>query len=183
VTRRHAAIVLALIGCLCASGCNKRISDIDAPGSPSPVPSGPYWAVPPGVSVASALRGTTEIDGLYASSDPRERCCWIAPSATLVAPKSAGTATAILTVWIPDYPFFEANAQGLSVVIAGREERRTALAPGVHRLRFALPDSIRARAGDVRFALHTDRTFVPYAEHVNADRRALGLIVLGVAYQ
>jgi hypothetical protein len=176
-------MALALIGCIFASGCNKRISDIDAPGSPAPVPSGPYWAVPPGVWVASDLRGTSEIDGLYASSDPRERCCWIAPSATLIAPKTAGTATAILTVWVPDYPFFEAAAQGLSVAIAGREEHRTALEPGVHRLRFALPDAIRAHAGEVRFALRTDRTFVPYDEHVNADRRALGLIVLGVAYQ
>jgi hypothetical protein len=183
VIRRHAAIALVLIGCLCASACNKRISDIDAPGSPSPVPSGPYWAIPPGVSVAPGFRGTAEIDGLYAASDPRERCCWIAPSATLIAPKAAGTATAILTVWVPDYPFFEANAQGLSVAAAGREEHRTPLAPGVHRLRFTLPDSIRSQAGGVRFTLHTDRTFVPYDQHFNADRRALGLIVLGVAYQ
>lgn len=179
-TRRARALALlllpiALVACL----AGKKISDIDAPSSAAATASDVLWALPSGVVVSSARRGMRLVDGLYPSVDPAERCCWIAPSATVVAAKSGPASVAILTVLVPDYPFFDAHPQGLGISVAGSAAHFTALGPGVHRLRVDLP-ALRPNSPDVAFALRTDETFVPANEHVNADHRALGLILLGI---
>lgn len=169
---------LALVACL----AGKRISDIDAPGSPAATAPGALWALPSGVVVSKARRGIRLVDGLYPSVDPAERCCWIAPSATVVAAKSGPASIAILTVLVPDYPFFDAHPQGLAVSVAGYADHFAALGPGVHRLRIDLPASLRPGSANVAFELRTDERFVPANEQVNADRRALGVILLGIAF-
>ncbi len=179
-TRRIRALALLLVP-IALAGClaGKKISDIDAPSSAAATASGTLWALPSGVVVSNARRGTRLVDGLYPSVDAAERCCWIAPSATIVAVRSGPAAVAILTVLVPDYPFFEAHPQGLGISVAGHARHFAALDPGVHRLRVDLPP-LRSNRTDVAFALRTDETFVPANEGVNTDRRALGLILLGI---
>jgi len=182
---RSCAGVLALlvIPAVAFSGClsGKRISDIDAPTASATPAVGSPWVVPPGVVVAPARRGEREIDGLYPATDPQERCCWLAPSAVVAAEKPAGAGLAIVTVYVPDYPFFETRPQNLTIAIAGSIEYRGDVSPGVHRLRVALP-APNGEARTLRFTMHIGRTFVPYAEHLNGDHRALGLILLSITF-
>ena len=152
-TRRARALALLLLPiALVACLAGKKISDIDAPSSAAATASDVLWALPSGVVVSSARRGMRLVDGLYPS---------------------------VLTVLVPDYPFFDAHPQGLGISVAGSAAHFTALGPGVHRLRVDLP-ALRPNSPDVAFALRTDETFVPANEHVNADHRALGLILLGI---
>ena len=174
-----AALTLSLVACL--SG--KRISDIDAPPSAAP-PGGPAaWSVPDGVAVTADERGSTDIDGLYPSNVPNDRlCCWIAPSANVKTrePKAAGVL--ILTVFVPEYPFFDDGSQGLRVILGGHTTKVAGLAPGVHRIEITLLPGARP-AGTVTIGLRTDRTFVPANEHIDADTRHLGLYLLGIAFR
>ena len=173
------SLLAATVWCACAG---KRISDIDEPASPSPAPSGPYWVVPPGVVVPANQRGAIEVDGLYPSTDPNERCCWIAPHATLVVTKPVGASTAVLTVFVPDYPFFETHPPRLTVN-SSNAQSYAGLDPGVHRLSIQLPDTARTRSAEnLALPLRVDRAFVPADQGINSDKRALGIIVLGVGF-
>ena len=175
--------VLAAVLALILGGCSgKRISDIDQPTA-SPASTGAPWAVPAGIAVAPGDRGKLEIDGLYPSIVPNDlRCCWIAPSATVKASEPAASTTMVLTVLVPEYPFFDDDKQGVRITLGGHTTGAPALAPGVHRIEVPVPAAAR-HAGVVTVGLQTDRSFVPAHENVNTDTRALGVILLGIAFK
>ncbi len=174
------ALLTVLIALGACSG--KRISDIDEP-TPAASSSGPAWSVPDGVAVTPDERGSLDIDGLYPSTVPNDRrCCWIAPVASVRAREPAAATTLVLTVLVPDYPFFEAHAQSLSVRAGGTSANATGLAPGVHRIDVALKPAER-RTGILTIGLRTTQTFVPAHENVNSDTRELGVILLGISFR
>lgn len=185
----NGAVIPSLLLCAtlaaAASSCtNKRISDIDAPAPASATPSGgTAWSIPSGALVNPRDRGSLAIDGLYPSTVPNDRrCCWVAPSAILHAREPKGATVMTLTLLVPDYPFFETHAQSIVAKLAGQETGATGLAPGVHRIDIALPPGDR-EPGPMSFELRTSLTFVPAHENVNTDTRALGVILLGIAFR
>lgn len=179
---RAAAMLVPIVLASCLAG--KRISDIDAPGRPARPATGPPWSVPPGVAVTAAQRGLPVVRGLYPATTASERCCWIAPHATVGTRVTTWPAELRLDVLVPSYPFFEERPQALTVSVAGTAHRFSDLGPGVHRLRFDVTPAPNLRHdGIATIELTTERTFVPKAEHVNADVRALGIILLRVSLQ
>ena len=138
--------------------------------------------MPPGVVVTPSKRGERNVDGLYPATAAGERCCWIAPDATIRLQAPVRPAQLQLDVLVPAYPFFERQPQTLTVSLATTTQRFSDLGPGVHRLRIEIAQGRGGRhSGIVTIALHTERSFVPQREGFNADTRPLGLILLDVS--
>ncbi len=177
---------LAFAGALALAGClsGKKVSDVGSAPTAAPHVSGVLWSLPPGVVVPDAVRGALDVEGLYPSTIANDRmCCWLATRARVLSRKTAPAKRLEVTVYVPDYPFFHAHPQGLAVSIDGAPvQRRCCYGPGVYTLTFDLPARMRGKRGDVPLAFATTGDFVPVREHVNADTRHLGVVLMRVGY-
>ncbi len=177
---RYAVALWAMLATYAFTGCleGKKISDLEAPPAAAP-PRGSSWIIPTGVGIDAKHRGALESHGLYASTDPHELCCWLAPSAriTFAAPRSA--VHAVVSFLVPQYPFFYAQPQAIVLRVGAFRERYADLVPGVHRIGIDLPEHGNAATLEVT----SERTFVPARERINSDTRALGIVLLSVAYR
>jgi hypothetical protein len=173
-----------LFACLLSLvGCHKQVSDI---GTPAPRSTGTSAGalLPGGVKLPPLPQVPYEVDGLYPSTVPHDRmCCWIAPQATVLTTKSVVALRVHVTIFVPPYPFFERHPQGIALSI-GRTPlgRRCCYAPGVYTLSYDLPAKVRTRIGDVALGIATDGYFVPADEHLGADSRRLGVVLMRVDY-
>lgn len=171
---------LACCAVLFASGCaGKRLSDLGTSTSLAT-----QNGLPPGVVLDAPRRGDAAIDGLFPSVPGDRTCCWIATRARLLARKVAPAKYLDLTIYVPDYPFFERRPQSLAVTIeSGDAQQRCCFPPGTHTLRFELPAPVQVKEGTLRVLIRSRFPFVPAAEGVNADTRSLGVVVSRIDFR
>ena len=173
---RLACFALLFASCGCAG---KRLSDLGTGAALSAA-----TGLPPGVVVDAARRGEAAIDGLFPSVRGDRTCCWVATSARLRARKVAPAKYLDLTIYVPDYPFFERRPQSLTITIErGVAQRRCCFAPGTHTLRFELPERLQTKTGTLLVLIRSRYAFVPAAERVNADTRSLGVVVSRIDFR
>ena len=131
-----------------------------------------------------ARRGEAAIDGLFPSVPGDRTCCWVATSASLRARKVAPAKYLDLTIYVPDYPFFERRPQSLTVTVEhGVAQRRCCFAPGTHKMRFELTPRLQTKTGTLRVFIRSRYSFVPAAERVNAHTRSLGVVVSRIDFR
>lgn len=178
--RTFIAVLLALMVSGCLEG--KKISDIDNPAATVTTPGrdGATWRVPVGVEIGAGLRGEPIIDGLYPATAANDTCCWLAPTARVRLDVPRGARHATIAFLVLPFPFFERHPSAVTLRIGSRETHVGNLVPGVHRITIdlSLESSVAART----VAIHTEPTFVPALEGVNADTRELGIILDSIAY-
>jgi len=170
---------LLLVAFALAMGCApKRVSDIGV----ADVLASPY--LPYGVLGPDAVHPAAGSRGLYPASVPHDRmCCWTSTVAHVVARKLQAARTAYVTLYLPDFPFFGDGRERVTVAFDGMPAvAQCCLTIGVHRLRFPLSRALAPRVGDVHLTVTASRPFVPKHEGVNADERALGVVLARVDF-
>jgi O-antigen ligase len=138
-------------------------------------------AIPIGVVATPHERSLLEMDGLYPNVAADTFCCWLAPHARIATTAPADASAIVVALLIPDVSFFARGGQHVTIAL-GSTRREVAFArPGLQHVSIPLPPHHAAQR--LTLEITATRTLVPVREHINADTRALAVVLRGIGFR
>jgi len=140
---------------------------------------GAYY--PPGLSDGSANPARALVSGIYSGGDAGG-CCWLGAHAVWKIAPPAEAATAIVTIFVPNYAVYAHAVESFRLRVDGAAPvTACCYGPGIHQFPIALP----AHKGGQVLTVVADatRSFVPEAIGIGADTRVLSVLLRGIEFR
>jgi O-antigen ligase len=138
-------------------------------------------AIPIGVIETAKQRSADVFRGLYPNNASDPFCCWLAPKARLETLAPAGSSTMIVALLVPNLPFFSHGGQHVTLTLESKRHEIDFVRPGLQRVSIALEPHTAPK--QLSLQIETTRTLEPKREHLNADTRALGIVLQGIGFR